>query len=82
MRSILYSAQSEIHAAGWGWFRNEIQRKRIGNMDFYQFKDKLSTFSNLKTSKIVYEVLFFDMQKYIYSENGFNTIYIHIIHKC
>ena len=51
-------------------------------MDFYRFEDKLSTFSNLKTSKIVYEVLFFDMQKYIYSENGFNTIYIHIIHKC
>ena len=82
MRSIPFTAQSEIQAAGWGWFRNEMHSKRIGNMDFYRFKDRLSTFSQLKTSKIVYEVLFFDMQKYIYSENGFNTIYIHIIHKC
>ena len=35
----------------------------------------------LKTSKKVYEVMFFDMQKYIYSESVFNTLYIETKHK-
>ena len=29
-----------------------------------------------------YEVMFFDMQKYVYSESVFNTSYIEIKHKC
>ena len=32
----------------------------------------------LTTSKKVYEVMFFDMQKYVYSESVFNTLYIEI----
>ena len=36
----------------------------------------------LKTSKKVYEVMFFDRLKYVYSESGFNALYIEIKHKC
>ena len=36
----------------------------------------------LKTSKKVYEVMFSDMEKYEYSQNLFNTLYIEIKHKC
>ena len=32
----------------------------------------------LKTSKKVYEVMFFDMLKYVYSESGFNPLHIEI----
>ena len=35
----------------------------------------------LKTSNKVYEVIFFDMLKDIYSEGLCNTLYIKIIHK-
>ena len=28
------------------------------------------------------EVMFFDTQKYVYSESAFNTLYIEIKHKC
>ena len=30
----------------------------------------------------MYEVMFFDMQKYVYSGSAFNTLYIEIKHKC
>ena len=30
----------------------------------------------------MYEVMFFDMQKYVYSENVLNTLYIEIKRKC
>ena len=35
----------------------------------------------LKTNKNVYEVMFFDMQNYVYSESVFNTLYIVIKYK-
>ena len=35
----------------------------------------------LKTSKKEYEVMFFDTQKYVYSESVFNTLYIEMKHK-
>ena len=35
----------------------------------------------LKTSKKVYEVVFFDMKTYIYSKSVFNTPYIEIKQK-
>ena len=41
---------------------------------------RLSTI--LKASKKVYEVMFFDVKKYVYSESALNTIYININHKC
>ena len=39
----------------------------------------------LKTSKKAHEVMLFDMEKYIYSENLFNSLYIkmkHNVKKC
>ena len=36
----------------------------------------------LNTGKKVYEVMFLNMQKYVYSETLFNTLYIEIKHKC
>ena len=36
--------------------------------------------TNLKTSKKMYEVLIFDMQNYVYSEDVFNALYIEIKH--
>ena len=36
----------------------------------------------LKISKKVYEVMFFDMQKYAYSKSVFNTLNIEIKHEC
>ena len=36
----------------------------------------------LKTGKKVHEVIFFDMQKYVYSESLFNTLYNEIKHIC
>ena len=36
----------------------------------------------LKTSKKVYEVMFFDMLMYVYSESVLDTLYIVIKHKC
>ena len=30
----------------------------------------------------MYEVMFFDMQKYVYSENVFNTLYIEVKQIC
>ena len=36
----------------------------------------------LKISKKVYEVMFFDMQKYTYSKSVFNTLNIEIKHEC
>ena len=30
----------------------------------------------------MYEVMFFDMQKYVYSENVFNTFYIEVKQIC
>ena len=41
---------------------------------------RLSTI--LKTSKKVYEVMFFDMLKYVYSVSVFNALYIEIKQKC
>ena len=39
-------------------------------------KDKLKAFDDLKNKQKAYEVIYtsFDMQKYIYSENLFNSI--------
>ena len=36
----------------------------------------------LKTSKKLYEVIFFDISKYVYSESVFNTLCNEIKHKC
>ena len=36
----------------------------------------------LKTSKKVYEVMFFNIWNYFYSESIFSTLYIEIKHKC
>ena len=36
----------------------------------------------LNTSKKVREVMLFHMEKYMYSETLFNTLYIAIKHKC
>ena len=44
------------------------------------FIEGLQLFS--KNKQKVYEVMFFDMQKYVYSESVFNTLYIEIKHKC
>ena len=41
---------------------------------------RLSTI--LKTRKKLYEVTFFDIWKYVYSESVFDTLYIEIKHKC
>ena len=41
---------------------------------------RLSTI--LKTSKKLYQIMFFGMLKYVYSENAFNTPYIKIKHVC
>ena len=30
----------------------------------------------------MYEVMFFDIKKYLYSESVFNPVYIEIKHKC
>ena len=38
------------------------------------FKDTLKVFNDFKAKKC-YEVMFFDMQKYLYSESVFNTLY-------
>ena len=35
-----------------------------------------------KTSKKVYEVMFFDMLKYVYSESVFNPLHIEIKYIC
>ena len=35
----------------------------------------------LKTSKKVYEVIVFNLQKYVYSESLLNTLYIQLKHK-
>ena len=41
-----------------------------------------SLFDDVKTCKKVYEVLFFDIHNYAYSESVFNTPYIEIKYKC
>ena len=41
-------------------------------------KDTLKAFNDFKK----YEVMFFDMYKYIYSESLFSTLYVEIKHKC
>ena len=46
-----------------------------------KFKDTLKAFDDFKTSKNVYEVMFFDMKKYVYSESVFNTLCIEIKQK-
>ena len=45
-------------------------------------KDTLKAFDDFKNKQIVYEVMFFDRLKYVYSESGFNALYIEIKHKC
>ena len=42
------------------------------------FKDTIKTFYNFKKATKVYEVMFFDKYKYVYSENAINTLYIEI----
>ena len=44
------------------------------------FKDTLKIFNDFKAKKC-YEVMFFDMQKYLYSESVFNTLYNEIKQK-
>ena len=41
----------------------------------FHFKDAMKAF---EAAAKVYEVMFFDMEKYIYSESIFNTLYIEI----
>ena len=36
----------------------------------------------LKTNNKVYEVMFFDIQNYVYSESVLNTLHIEIKQKC
>ena len=45
-------------------------------------KDTLKAFDDFKNKQIVYEVMFFDRLKYVYSESGFNVLYIEMKHKC
>ena len=45
------------------------------------FKDTIKTFCNFKKATKVYEVIFFDKYKYVYSENAINTLYIEIKQK-
>ena len=42
----------------------------------------MKVFDNLKNKQKVYAVIFFDMQKCVYSESLFNTLYTEIKHKC
>ena len=41
-------------------------------------KDTLKAFDNSKNKHEVYEVIFSNMQKYVYSESVFNTLYIEV----
>ena len=43
--------------------------------------DALKAFHNFKNNQKEYEAIFFDMQKYVYSESVFITLYIEIKHK-
>ena len=41
----------------------------------------MKAFDDFKNKQIVYEVVFFEMQKYVFSESVSNTLYIEIKHK-
>ena len=48
---------------------------------FFLLNDTLKAFEDSKNKRKMYEVMFFDMSKYEYSESVFNTLYIEIKHK-
>ena len=54
----------------WSWYLVEQQ------YSYLRIHRRLSTI--LKTSKKMYEVIFFDMKKYVYSEGVFNKLYTEI----
>ena len=45
-------------------------------------KNTLKAFNHFKNNQKVYEVMFFDMEKYVYSGSVLNTLYIEIKQKC
>ena len=45
------------------------------------FKYTLKALTNFKNKQQKYEVMFFDMRKYVYSKSAFNTLYVEIKHK-
>ena len=45
-------------------------------------KDTWKAFDDLKNKQKGVELMFFSMQKYVYSENVLNILYIEIKHKC
>ena len=61
-----------------------VEFHRLAEKDHVRLKwlkDTLKAFVNFRNKQQVYEVILFDMQKYVYSENVFNTLYIEIKHK-
>ena len=61
-----------------------VEFHRLAEKDHVRLKlikDIMKAFVNFRNKQQVYEVILFDMQKYVYSENVFNTLYIEIKHK-
>ena len=61
-----------------------VEFHRLAEKDHVRLKlikDIMKAFINFRNKQQVYEVILFDMQKYVYSENVFNTLYIEIKHK-
>ena len=61
-----------------------VEFHRLAEKDHVRLKslkDTLKAFVNFRNKQQVYEVMFFDMKKYVYSEIVFNTLYIEIKHK-
>ena len=59
-----------------------LMHKHCKVFPILNFKDTLMALEDFKNKQKVYEVMFFDTWKYVYSESVFNTLYIEIKHQC